>query len=402
MEKLLNDYKISFTKGDTYALAVKFKNITSDLGSAYFTVKENADDEPLIQKSLGAGVTKIDDRSYKQEKTYKIQLQSEDTADLEPLVQYLYDFRVAFGNVVQTILSGVFVVKHNVTDVSTTSTTTLDVTLSDILESEVSTTPPTQGIEYEQDPVANAKIGDLTGLTTIDKETVVKAINEVNRNTASANTAIRDILNGTQQVPDAENAGYASNAGTSSDAHNVTDAIRDVPLSQIFENDHKTIINATNAKIADYASSDTSKGTIEARLTKLGFKEGSATFSNSISIYSTTHNFWKRQGNYVFGRVKIVLNSYYNVRTFFTLPEYARPKENVEFVTRVTVQSYSGSTYKGMYTVPAIATINTNGVCTISFEASYNSGTSTVYSSTFTEIGSTFEVDFGFEANPIT
>lgn len=253
MEKLLNDYKISFTKGDTYALAVKFKNITSDLGSAYFTVKENADDEPLIQKSLGAGVTKIDDRAYKQEKTYKIQLQSEDTADLEPLVQYLYDFRVAFGNVVQTILSGIFVMKHSVTDVSTTSTTTLDVTLSDVLESEASTTPPTQGIEYEQDPVANAKIGDLTGLSTTNKETLVKAINEVNKNAATANSAIRDILNGTQSVPDAENADYASRAGTSDNAYNVTDAIGDVPLSQIFESDNKTVKNATNAKKSESA-----------------------------------------------------------------------------------------------------------------------------------------------------
>lgn len=231
MEKLLNDYKISFTKGDTYALAVKFKNITSDLGSAYFTVKENADDEPLIQKSLGAGVSKIDDRSYKQEKTYKIQLQSEDTANLEPLVQYLYDFRVAFGNVVQTILSGVFVVKHSISDVSTTSTTTLDVTLSDVLESDVSTTPATQGIEYEQDPVACAKIGDLTGLSTTDKETIVKAINEVNTklaNEAQTRTTkiseestaratedkklenrLSDIENGEKIVPNATNAEQA-------------------------------------------------------------------------------------------------------------------------------------------------------------------------------------------------
>ena len=68
MEKLLNDYKISFTKGDTYALAVKFKNITEDISSAKFTVKENPEDDPLVQKTLGAGVDKIDDRAYKNEK----------------------------------------------------------------------------------------------------------------------------------------------------------------------------------------------------------------------------------------------------------------------------------------------------------------------------------------------
>ena len=71
MEKLLNNFKINFTKGDTYALAVKIKDITRDLSSAYFTVKENPDDTPLIQKTLKAGISKIDDRTYKNEKTYK-------------------------------------------------------------------------------------------------------------------------------------------------------------------------------------------------------------------------------------------------------------------------------------------------------------------------------------------
>lgn len=134
MEKLLNDFKISFTKGDTYALAVKIKSITDDLGSAYFTVKENPDDEPIIQKQLGAGISKIDDRVYKQEKTYKIQLQSEDTANLEPLVQYLYDFRVAVGNVVKTLLSGVFVVSHSISEVRTSTTSTLEVAVDDVVE----------------------------------------------------------------------------------------------------------------------------------------------------------------------------------------------------------------------------------------------------------------------------
>lgn len=241
MEKLLNDYKISFTKGDTYALAVKFKNITSDLGSAYFTVKENADDEPLIQKSLGAGVSKIDDRSYKQEKTYKIQLQSEDTANLEPLVQYLYDFRVAFGNVVQTILSGVFVVKHSISDVSTTSTTTLDVTLSDVLESDVSTTPATQGIEYEQDPVACAKIGDLTGLSTTDKETIVKAINEVNTKLANEAQTI------TTKISEESTARAAEDEKLKKRLSDVEDCLSDI------DDGTKIVPNATNATNAKNA-----------------------------------------------------------------------------------------------------------------------------------------------------
>ena len=208
MEKLLNDFKINFTKSDTYALAVKIKNISEDLGSAYFTVKENPEDSPLIQKTLGAGISKIDDRAYKNEKTYKIQLQSEDTANLEPLVQYLYDFRVAIGNVVKTLLSGVFVVNHSVSEVSTTITSTLEVVIDDVVESEASTTAPTSGIEYEQDPVAMAKIGDMTKLSTTAKDTLVKAINEahgvaekVNAPTFTATSTREEIASGeTQQT----------------------------------------------------------------------------------------------------------------------------------------------------------------------------------------------------------
>ena len=190
MEKLLNNFKIAFTKGDTYALAVKIKNITDDLNSAYFTVKKNPEDEPLIQKTLGAGVDKIDDRAYKNEKTYKIQLQSEDTANLEPLVQYLYDFRVAIGNVVKTLISGVFVLNHSISEVSTTITSTLEVAIEDTVESELSTTSPTSGIEYEQDPVALGKIGDMTTLGTTAKDTIVAAINDINNGVNEVKTPV--------------------------------------------------------------------------------------------------------------------------------------------------------------------------------------------------------------------
>lgn len=194
MEKLINDFKISFTKGDTYALAVKFKKITEDLRLAYFTVKENAGDEPLIQKSLGAGIDKIDDREYKKEKTYKVQLQSEDTVNLEARVQYLYDLRVTVDNVVKTVLSGVFVVSHSVAGASGTTTQSIEVAVEDEVAVEVETTPATNGIEYEQDPVANAKIGDLNELKTEVKDNLVQAINEVKNGTLKAEKATKDEL----------------------------------------------------------------------------------------------------------------------------------------------------------------------------------------------------------------
>lgn len=245
MEKLLNNYKISFTKGDTYALAVKLKNITDDLDSAYFTVKENADDSPLIQKSLGAGVSKIDDRAYKNEKSYKIQLQSEDTANLEPLVQYLYDFRVAIGNVVQTLLSGVFVVQHNISNVTTTSTTTLEVEIADTIESYVETTPATSGIEYEQDPVAMAKIGTMSELTTTAKNTLVGAVNEVKSGVNDNANKLGKILNGTTSVPQAtaaDEATHATTADTAENAGKVNDIAFNMTNGILKSNDDNVVV----------------------------------------------------------------------------------------------------------------------------------------------------------------
>lgn len=114
---MTNKYMINFTRGDTYALDVRFKNITEELSEALFTVKENPEGEVLLQASLLKGISLVDDRPYKNEKTYKIQLESDETANLVPSVKYIYDFRVSVGNVVQTILSGVLVVSDNVSDV---------------------------------------------------------------------------------------------------------------------------------------------------------------------------------------------------------------------------------------------------------------------------------------------
>ena len=212
MEKLIGEYKIAFTKGDTYALAIKFKNISEDLRLAYFTVKENPDDEPLIQKTLGAGIDKIDDRAYKDEKTYKVQIQAGDTAHLEPRVQYLYDLQVTVDNVVKTVLGGVFTVTQSVTGVSGTATDTLEIAVDDTLEVEVETTPATNGIEYETDPVANAKIGDMTALDTTAKATLVQAINEVKNGNLTTEEAVKKIIGGGTTVQLATYAETASRA----------------------------------------------------------------------------------------------------------------------------------------------------------------------------------------------
>ncbi len=222
------DYKkenrITITKGDTIAWKIKFKNITEDLRSAYFTVKENPSDNALIQKSLGAGIAKIDDRAYKNEKTYKLQLQAEDTLPLSADMQYLFDIKVAVGNVVKTILSGILVAKESITSPTQIIIEDAEIEATDLIEAEMETTPATAGIEYEQDPVANAKIGDLTALITTAKQTLVDAINEAKTQANNTQEDVEKILDGTLVVPEATNAVNAQEATHATSADSATTA----------------------------------------------------------------------------------------------------------------------------------------------------------------------------------
>jgi hypothetical protein len=303
MEKLINNFKISFTKGDTYALAIKFKSIAEDLRTAYFTVKENPDDSPLIQKSLGMGIEKIDDREYKNEKTYKVQIQAGDTINLEANVQYLYDLQVTIDNVVKTVLSGVFVVNHSVTGVTSTTTQTLDVAVDDEIVTEILTTPATNGIEYEQDPVANAKIGDMAGLSTLAKETLVKAINEVKNDANTVSNEVYKIKNGTITVPKAEQSANADNA-----------------------KDY-----TTGGKI------HTKFTEIDERLNAMGFNQGVAEYSDMQNV---TVNSLKKQGKYV---IFSFAGEWLNNNAHIIIPQEFRPaKETEVFVFNKTY--YGNST----------------------------------------------------------
>lgn len=62
------------------------------------------------------------------------------------------------------------------------------------------------------------------------------------------------------------------------------------------------------------------KGTVEERLTKLGFKEGIATFtSNALNYINGNSSYIKlyRQGNYVIGKMKLVFQSPISIVNFF-------------------------------------------------------------------------------------
>lgn len=118
--------------------------------------------------------------------------------------------------------------------------------------------------------------------------------------------------------------------GTYSDmtVGNVTTNINGKAITSIFESDGTTVKNAT---IAQYASSDTSKGTIEERLTSLGFKVGNINLSSDVSASLGTGGVAPaiiKLGNmcYIFGRY-----THDGVGSSFvigTIPEEFRPKDN--------------------------------------------------------------------------
>lgn len=132
-----------------------------------------------------------------------------------------------------------------------------------------------------------------------------------------------------------------------------------------------TVKNAEVAKIALYASGDMSKGSIEQRLTKLGFKQG------SISATNISNATLKRQGNYVIGNF-VVSGSF-----SFVLPENFRPKEEV----KSSVGNYHYDSYNRVFRGGGgEITFNTDGTVSCSINGDW-SGTA--------------NVSFGYEASPI-
>ena len=152
-----------------------------------------------------------------------------------------------------------------------------------------------------------------------------------------------------------------------------------------------------------YASADTTKGTIEERLTRLGFRSGVITFSNgsygSDKNTDTASNGIFRQGNYVFGKISIQNKSEESLNehkeTFknfmlneiiISLPENFRPKNT--FYTALTAINTDGSTKS------ILIEMTSDGKGKIIYIT-----TSHYYDE---DINSTWHLNFGFEAPPIT
>lgn len=112
MKMFKNNLNLEMTKGDTLSFGFKLKDLGQNLASAYFTVKNNYDDEEYIfQKSLGNGIQldHIDGTDY----YFKVRVAPNDTKYLEPK-NYYYDLEINVNYDTFTILKGILSVEFDV------------------------------------------------------------------------------------------------------------------------------------------------------------------------------------------------------------------------------------------------------------------------------------------------
>lgn len=244
-----------------------------------------------------------------------------------------------------------------------------------------------------------SQIKGLADVATSAKYTDLIDINAANgpNTRISANTSsIAAIISGDTAVAEATHATNADNAsnllssGTiqnqpitaifetgsiyvknATRAKDVSDTINNKPITDIFENDGVTVKEATQAKYAQYADADTTKGTIEERLTNLGFREGSISLASEITA---TQNKLTRQGNYCLLTLRLDSSSTLSTSSTTTIgviPEEFRPKEDI---TTSFIYGTAGLSYPSvdpaymkcfaMFTLGYVVTIKTDGTIT--------------------------------------
>ena len=115
---MMEKTNLEMVRGDTlsFAFEVEYDEALQKLDSAYFTCKENYDDDtPIFQKSLGHGITlakQEDGKLY-----YVVRVAPEDTVNVEP-GHYYYDLQIGINGDVFSILIGSLKIHNDVTKVT--------------------------------------------------------------------------------------------------------------------------------------------------------------------------------------------------------------------------------------------------------------------------------------------
>lgn len=97
-------------RGDSMSFIFEIEDNDRELNSAYFTCKNNADDEiPLFQKSLTNGISKLDSGKY------IVYIAPTDTNMIEA-GKYPYDLQISIDDEVYTLIKGYLEVEFDVTN----------------------------------------------------------------------------------------------------------------------------------------------------------------------------------------------------------------------------------------------------------------------------------------------
>lgn len=105
----VNDLNIQIVRGDSFSFTFEIEDLSVELTSAHFTVKENENDEtPIFQKALGSGIFKITDSKY------LVKVAPNDTKNID-CKSYYYDLETTIGESVYTIIKGYFKIVEDIT-----------------------------------------------------------------------------------------------------------------------------------------------------------------------------------------------------------------------------------------------------------------------------------------------
>ena len=107
---------IRHVRGDTYSSGLVVENLGQDLDTAYFTCRDNLNDNGVIlfEKSLNDGISLVEYDAEKDIRKYAIRVEPEDTENIQSGTYY-YDLQVYVNGDVFTIMKGRFIIKQDAT-----------------------------------------------------------------------------------------------------------------------------------------------------------------------------------------------------------------------------------------------------------------------------------------------
>ena len=106
----VNELNIKMVSGDSFSFTVEIEELSVDIDTAFFTVKNNEDDSTaVIRKSLSNGISKVDTNKY------LVMLTPRDTKYLD-IKSYFYDFEITVGDSVHTVIKGLYKLVKDISD----------------------------------------------------------------------------------------------------------------------------------------------------------------------------------------------------------------------------------------------------------------------------------------------